>query len=143
MRASRINAVTSAVSAETNAPMSKRPTIVFYSPDLDFCVSLRLLLQGEYEMVTITDPRMLLATAKDFKPELVIVDCIPTESMRSRFEEIRRDNPRVRILSFYAGRFDDSRIQQRILQLADVAFSKPIDLPEVTERIHELVMQHV
>ncbi|HEV8539386.1 MAG TPA: hypothetical protein VGR15_10765 [Bacteroidota bacterium] len=122
---------------------ARQPTIVFYSPDMDFCVSFRLLLQNQYTMVTITDPGMLLMTARDFMPEVVIVDCLPTEKMKIRFEVLRRENPHVRILSFYASRFDDRGGHEDLRQSVDAAFSKPLDLAEVTESIHDLMTQSV
>jgi DNA-binding NarL/FixJ family response regulator len=120
----------------------KYHTIVFYSPDMDFCVSLRLLFQDRYNMITITDPRMLQMTVREFKADLVIVDSLPTEKLKLQFEIMKRENPRVHILSFYASRFNDKRIHQFIRQSVDAAFSKPIDLAEVTQSIHELMGQN-
>src|ERR1041385_258593 len=120
----------------------KYHTIVFYSPDMDFCVSLRLLFQDRYNMITITDPRMLQMTVREFKADLVIVDSLPTEKLKLQFEIMKRENPRVHILSFYASRFNDKRIHQFIRQSVDAAFSKPIDLAEVTKSIHELMGQN-
>ena len=124
----------------TGAVTAKAPTIVFYSPDLDFCISLRLLFQDQYNMVTITDPRMLLMTVRDLGADLVIVDSLPTEKMRHRFEIMKRENSQLRILSFYASSFDDKKMHKLIRSSVDAAFSKPIDLAEVTESIHELMM---
>lgn len=117
--------------------------IVFYSPDMDFCVSLRLLLQDQYKMATITDPKMLLMTVREFKPDLVIVDGMMTEMMMRRIEIMKQENPRIHIVSFYASRFDDNGHHQRFHQLVDAAFSKPIDLAEVTRSIHEMVARNI
>ena len=138
MSATKLNHV------EKNIPVEageKHLTIVLYSPDMDFCFSLRLLLQDRYNMVTITDHRMLLMTVRDFKADLVIVDSVLTDKMVSRFEAMKRENPQVRILLFYVSRFDDKRVHDFIRQSVDEAFSKPIDLTEVTESIHELMAQ--
>lgn len=129
---------------EVLVPTAEKPhTIVFYSTDMDFCVSLRLLFQDRYNMVTITDPRMLLMTVREFKTDLVIVDSLPTEKMKRRFEIMKHENPNVHILSFYVPRFDDQRIHQDIRQSVDAAFSKPLDLAEVTQSIHELMGHNV
>jgi DNA-binding response OmpR family regulator len=117
------------------------PIVLLYSPDMDFCMSLRLLFQDRYHMVTITDPKMLLMTAREFKPDLVIVDSLPTEMMRRRFEMIKQENPGVRIMSFYASQFHNKQVREYFRRSVDAAFSKPIDLREVIASINELIFQ--
>jgi DNA-binding response OmpR family regulator len=115
------------------------PTIVFYSGDVDFCISFRFLFQDQYRMITVTELKELLSTVKEFHPDLVIVDGTVTETMQKRFEAMKHDNPHLRIMSLYASRFDNARVRDRIRNFVDAAFSKPIDLSEITESIHALV----
>lgn len=117
----------------------KRSTIVLYSPDLDFCVCLRMLFQGQYNMITITDPAMLLMTVRDFKADIVIVDNVLTERMMGRLQIMRRENPRICIVSFYVSCFFDRRNYEVIRHFVDIAFSKPLDLADVEQSIHEAV----
>jgi hypothetical protein len=118
------------------------PTIVLYSPDIDFCLSMRMLLQDHYRIVTTTDVRMLQTMVHAFVPELVIVDGLPIEIVRRRFEPLRKEHPRLRIMFFYATLFDHSWTQQHVREFVDVAFSKPIDLSDILESIRELIPQH-
>ncbi|MBI5216857.1 MAG: hypothetical protein HY960_13980 [Ignavibacteriae bacterium] len=115
-------------------------TIVLYSPDMDLCLSLRMLFQEQYNIVTTTEPEIMMMMVKSFKPELVIVDAPPTDRMRFRFAQMRKENPRVHIMIFYASFFDNPRLHDFIRQSVDAAFSKPIDLTEVTKQINEFTM---
>jgi len=118
----------------------KRKTIVLYSSDMDFCMSLRLLFQEQYRMITTTDVGMLLPTIRAFQPDLVIADAIPTDRMRSRFETMRRENPGIRIMLFYAPRMGQQALHEYVRSFTDVALTKPLDLEEVTEEIEHLMV---
>ena len=56
----------SAVRATGQNHSHEKETIVLFSPDMDFCMSLRLLYQEKYEMVTTTDPEMILVLVTGF-----------------------------------------------------------------------------
>jgi DNA-binding response OmpR family regulator len=114
-------------------------TIVFCSRDIDFCASIRFLFQDRFRVITITDPNQLLSTVEEFQPNLVIIDSIMSEKMRRRFEMIKRANPNVRIISFYAARLNNKSVDESGMDVVDRAFSKPLDLSEITESIHALI----
>ena len=114
-------------------------TIVFYSPDMDFCLSLQLLLQDRYNVVTTTDADMLLMMVRTFEPNLVIVDGVPTERMRNRIEKMKSEFPHLHVMFFYVHRIGDRHYRDIIWKSVDAAFSKPVDLAEVTDRIQKLV----
>lgn len=90
-------------------------------------------------MITVTEPKELFSTVQEFHPDLVIIDGTLTETMQRRLEAMKRENPRLRIMSLYAARFDAAQMRQRNLHVVDAAFSKPLDLSEITESIHALV----
>lgn len=118
----------------------QQKTILLFSPDLDLCVSLRLLLQSQYHVVTTTDPDMLIALSCAYHPELIIVDSPPTRPMRQRFETIRKECPHTQFMMFYVSMFDDDRVRETVRETVDAAFSKPFDLQEVTQSIDHLLM---
>jgi DNA-binding NarL/FixJ family response regulator len=120
-------------------PDEQLHTIVFYSPDMDFCLSLQLLFQDRYNVVTTTDADMLLMMVRTFEPNLVIVDGIPTERMRNRIEKMKSEFPHLHVMFFYVHRIGDKRYREAMWKSVDAAFSKPVDLAEVTERIQSLV----
>ncbi len=74
------------------------------------------------------------------KPELVIVDSLPTERMRQRFTRMRLEHPGIRIMIFYASSLETMVHHELVRQSVDAAFSKPIDLPEVIKRIGEFAL---
>ena len=124
-----------------NRVTKKTFTVLLYSPDIDFCASFRFLFQDRYNVVTITDPKMLLGTVHELNPALVIVDSAITELMRHRFEIMKCENPHIRIMLLYAVHFNDNRIREDIRHSVDAAFSKPIDLSELTASMGALMSQ--
>jgi hypothetical protein len=118
-----------------------RQTVLFYSPDVDFCVSMRLLFQDRYHVVTLSDPEMLMLTVGEFHPYLMIVDSAPTKTMLRRFEMIKREHPRIHIMSFYAPQFLTGIGARDNFRCVDAAFSKPIDLAEVTKSMSEMMAE--
>lgn len=125
---------TPAQGLHTQDDESKR-TIVLYSPDTDFCVSLRMLFQETYNIVTTTEPDIMMMLVKSFKPDVVIVDSLPTAKMQERFALMRKFHPGVHIMIFYASSMESNIHHELIRQSVDAAFSKPIDLTEVMKSI--------
>ena len=124
---------------QVDAAEEKAPSILLYSPDMDFCMSLRLLFQNRYTVRTTTDPQMLLLMMREFDPQLAIVDGLPTARMKRWLERIREESSHVRIMFFYVPRFNDRDTRDYIRNAVDAAFAKPVDLTEVTHRIEELI----
>lgn len=121
----------------------EQQAIVLYSPDMDYCMSLRLLFQDRYNMITTTDVNMLVTIVNAFQPDLVIIDALPTERMRRRVEMMKRANAAMRVMFFYTQRFADSDVHEFLRTSVDAVFSKPVDLAEITERIRELFEREV
>ena len=127
-------------------PLSERsdaaPTIILYSSDMDFCISLRMLLQDRYRIATTTDVNMLLTMVHSFQPALVIVDGLPIEMVKHRFDVMRKESPQMHIMFFYAPLLNNRWYHELVRKSVDAAFSKPIELSEVMESICELAQQH-
>jgi hypothetical protein len=120
---------------------ASRRTVLFYSPDIDFCVSMRLLFQDRYHVVTVSDPEMVVVAAREFQPYLMVVDSPPTKSMTGRFEQIKREFPKTQIISFYAPQFNRATESRSTFPWVDAAFTKPIDLAEVTKHMSEMMSE--
>lgn len=125
---------------DAKAPNSRR-TMMFYSPDLDFCVSMRLLFQDRFNVVTVSDPDLVMVAVRDYRPYLMIVDSAPTKTMVHRFEVIKQEFPQIRIMTFYAPHLHSDRISRSSFRCVDAAFSKPIDLAEVTKSMNEMLAE--
>ncbi len=117
----------------------ERQSIVLYSPDMDYCMSLRLLFQDRYNMITTTDASMVVTIVNAFQPDLVIIDALPTLRMRRRVELMKRNNAGLRVMIFCTQRISDQEVHEFLRISVDAVFSKPVDLVEITDRIHELV----
>jgi hypothetical protein len=115
--------------------------VLFYSPDVDFCVSMRLLFQDRYHVITVSEPEMVLGAVREFRPYLMVVDSAPTKSMMNRFEQIKREFPRTRIISLYAPPFYRATESRTTFPWVDAAFTKPIDLAEVTKYMSEAMSE--
>ena len=114
-----------------NAPeREERQAIVLYSPDMDYCMSLRLLFQDRYNMITTTDVNMVVTIVNAFQPDLVIIDALPTLRMRRRVEMMKRSNADLRVMFFCTQRFSDQETHDFIRSSVDAVFSKPVDLVE-------------
>ncbi len=122
------------------SPSELKRTIILYSPDMDFCVSLRMLLQNTYDVLVTTEPDILMMMVKSFAPDVVIVDGLLTERMKQRFSIMRKEHPSVRIMMFYAVSMESPAQHESIRQFVDAAFSKPIDIVEVLDRIKVFAM---
>lgn len=132
-----------AISKKPAAPPGGKPqrTVLFYSPDVDFCVSMRLLFQDRYNVVTVSDPEMVMVTVREFHPYLLVVDSAPTKTMLGRFEQIKREYPQTRIMSFYAPHFNVTPESRTTFRWVDAAYTKPIDLAEVTKHMSEMMSE--
>ncbi len=119
-----------------------KKTILLYSPDMDFCLSLSMLLQDRFNIVTTTDDDMLYDLAQSLQPVLLIADAIPTFRLRYRFEQLKEELPGLRIVMFYVSRVNTRAIQHEIRRFVDAAYSKPVDIEELTKCIHTMVWQN-
>ncbi len=117
----------------------KQETILLYSPDMDLCLSLQLYFQDRYDVITITDPELLLTTVRTFHPSLLIIDALPTQRMQDRFGSIKRERPDVRIIVFYGSHVGRDHFHQHEQSLVDVALSKPIEIEELARWMETLV----
>ncbi|MFI5252608.1 MAG: hypothetical protein ACHQQQ_09295 [Bacteroidota bacterium] len=117
-------------------------SIVLYSSDVDFCISFMLLFQDRYNVMTTSDVEMLTLAVEQYHPDLVIADAVPNERMTHRFDQIKHEHPNLPIILFYVSRLEHPMLKENIVKYVDAMFSKPIDIPEVTRRINELVMRN-
>jgi len=113
-------------------------TIVLFSRDIDFCVSLQLLLEDRYHVVTTTDPEMILLLAETFAADLIVADAHPSEQMRRRFQTVKLLQRAPAIMMFYVSYPENNRFREMFRSTVDALFSKPLDLIEVMKRIDTL-----
>jgi AmiR/NasT family two-component response regulator len=110
-------------------------TIVLYSPDLDFCVSLTMLFQDRYRIVTTTDLDMMVTFVNTYQPSVVLADTSPTPRTLNRFLGMKQRDPQVHIALLTVPQSHDSRLRIEIKNTVDAVFHKPIDITELCDFI--------
>src|SRR5258707_6150079 len=85
----------------TVPPSDRDPkSVVVYSPDMDFWVSLQLALEDNYQIMTTTNAEMLMTLVKTFNPNLVIIRAVPSQKVRELLMLMKGALPKLRIMFF-------------------------------------------
>jgi DNA-binding response OmpR family regulator len=124
--------------AHEGAPGHKMNTIVMYSPDVDFCMSLTLYFQDKYIIVTTTDGNTLPALVETYHPALVIADALPTSWILRLFDTWKEAHPEMRVMLFRVWRYEDRKREAAINKSIDYVLYKPIDIDFVAHVINDL-----
>ncbi len=114
-------------------------TIVLYGSDKDLCASLQMLFQDRYEIVTACDYASLIAAVDAASPALLIADVLPTERIGALFGQLKHAHPTLKIVLFYAPRYNDKPLLESIRRHVDSVLYKPVDLETVTNRVTDFV----
>ncbi|HZY10290.1 MAG TPA: hypothetical protein VFF29_03975 [Bacteroidota bacterium] len=114
-------------------------SIVLFSSDYDFCLSLSIFFSNRYRIIMTTDAVMLPLIVKDHRPDLLIADTMLTENMKRRFTMMRKENPNLHIMLFYVSYFGQRLAMDDVHQYVDVMFPKPVDLEEVSQNVRKLI----
>lgn len=118
---------------------ARKHTVVLYSPDIDFCMSLSMFFQDMYKIITTTDPEMMLEIVKGYQPDLAIVDASPSDRMNHRFEIMKREDDRLRIMLLHVPRVEGPPLHLQRTPHVDAMLSHPIDLTDVMEQVDFLL----
>ena len=113
-------------------------TIVMYSPDVDFCMSLTLYFQDKYVVVTTTEGNTLPSLVETHKPSLVIVDALPTSWILHLFDTWKTAYPEMRVMLFRVWRYEDRKREAMIHKSIDFVLYKPIDIEFVAHIVDGL-----
>ena len=113
-------------------------TIVMYSPDVDFCMSLTLYFQDKYVVVTTTDGNTLPALVETYRPSLVIADALPTRWILRLFDTWKEGHPEMRVMLFRVWRYEDRKREAAIHRSIDYVLYKPIDIDFVANIVSDL-----
>jgi DNA-binding NtrC family response regulator len=116
-----------------------KKTILIYSPDQNFCVSLYMLFQDKYNVVTTTNAAMLESFITHYSASLVIVDESPSKDMIERLDTIKRSSANLPIIMVYVYSQKEFRLDMEIRNHVDSIFYKPFDVSAVSKHIDELL----
>ena len=124
--------------------MTKR-VLVVEDNELNLKLFCDLLRAHEFAAEPVRDGRDAMARARDFSPELIIMDIqMPHVSGFELIEELKADEALRRIpimaVTAYAGREDEDRIRAAG---ADAYVSKPISLARFVQEVSALLPEAV
>jgi len=112
---------------------------IFYSPDLNLCVSLLLYFQDKYRVTTTTDIEALKLIAARPACDLIIIDSEPTRPIDQLCRLIKQENPESALILTYVYKTSLQETERNLKNYVDAFFYKPVDLVEVTKTLNELV----
>ena len=127
--------------ADTRNPIGEitRKTIVVYSPSMDFCVSMRILLENQCAVFTTTDSQLFLTFARTIRPDFLIVDAYPSSQLRKCFEMVKREQPRIGILLILPSRLSERKNLGDFRLLVDGLLEEPVTLRVMKKTLTELM----
>lgn len=117
----------------------KKKTILINSPDPNFCVSLSMLFQDRYNVITTTNPGTLNSFVQQYVADLVIVDAVPSARLIERLDSLKGLNQQLRIIMLYVYSAKEVQLDMTIRNHVDSVFYKPFDLAPFSQRIDELL----
>lgn len=117
----------------------QKPTILIYSPDLNFCFSLSMLFQDRYAVVTTTHAGLLETFADHYAADLVIVDASPSEKMLERLSVLKSRKGSLPVLMLYVYSARETALDATARERADSVLYKPFDAGDLARRVGELL----
>jgi len=112
---------------------------IFYSPDLNLCVSLLLYFQDRYKVTTTTDLDILQVIAVKPGCDLIIIDAEPDLNIEHLCRIIRQRNEKATLILTYVYKSSLQDMEKNIRLTTDAVFYKPVDLVEVTKKLNQIV----
>jgi hypothetical protein len=112
---------------------------IFYSPDLNLCVSLLLYFQDKYRVTTTTDIEVLKIIATRPSCNLIIIDAEPDRHIENLCRLIKTENVNSSLILTYVFKTQIKDFEKNLRLYTDAVFYKPVDLVEVTKTLNSLV----
>jgi CheY-like chemotaxis protein len=127
---------------ERGGPMGKKRILVIDdAADFTKLVKRNLELTGEYEVRAENSGALGLAAAKEFKPDLILLDIAMPDMDGYEIASAVRDDKSLKYTSiiFITGKdLDSNSIQERISKLGAYGYiNKPCDFQDILEKIKE------
>ncbi len=128
------------INPKISSKVDEKRTLILFSPDMDFSASFSMLFQDKFKVITTTDAGILTSIIKLIKPQLLIIDAIPSASMKEWIQIYKKENPQMKIVLFYVSWYNQSDTDKKWVELVDATFCPPIDLNEVNKRINQFFL---
>jgi DNA-binding response OmpR family regulator len=112
---------------------------IFYSPDLNLCVSLLLYFQDKYKVTTTTDLEVLNLLSINPTFDIIIIDADPNKQILNLCHTIKEENKKSSLILTYVFKNQIKDTEKSLRLYADAIFYKPVDLEEVTKNLNLIV----
>lgn len=105
---------------------------------MDFCMSLTMLFQNQYNVITTTDINLLSTIVKSIKPSLVIADTQPSDELKNRIDDIHLEIPELPVILFCVSSQVNKYFEEKVCKSVNAYFFKPVDINELSNKIKDL-----
>ncbi|MBI1770348.1 MAG: hypothetical protein HYR67_18415 [Bacteroidetes bacterium] len=115
-------------------------TILVYSPDIELCMSVHMMFEPQYRVLTTTDIGMLGEMASSHQPDMLVVDAPPSYVILRQLEAIKRAQPSMAIIALTPARSSDWVLFNVYFPTIDTICSKQFtetELRHVVDRLFE------
>jgi len=119
------------------------PRILIVDDERDFVELVQFRLAGlGYELIVANDGVQALTQARQFKPNLILLDILlPDLDGLSVCEILRRQPSTKKIPVIFMSALSGDITRRTVAMHADDFFTKPLDLPRLERRIADLLHQ--
>jgi DNA-binding NtrC family response regulator len=120
--------------------LSKKKRILVIDPDEEFCRSIRLYLEEDYQVTTrqgfdYFDYSIILN-----KIDLLIMEAdLADARLIHLIKQIRHNHPAIRIIIMYVYFPPDKTIEKALVEDADDIISKPFDVDILQQKVNSLL----
>ncbi len=119
-------------------PAKKR--VLIYSQDPDFCISLTLLFQDEYDVASTTLLSEVGEKIGSGQADLLVADSSSSLSeMYQKIEDIKKREPSFPVVLLYVYRLENKDIESNLRRFVSALFYKPIDIMQLSDTVHSLL----
>lgn len=118
---------------------SRNNKILIYSPDVDLCNSISMLLQPEYEIKYLTISLNDVETDTD----ILIVDVpVSDGGLIKNLERIKSKQPNIKILLLYVYKIYDREKEEMYKAYSDILLYKPIEVNQLIFAVKNLIFKN-
>lgn len=115
--------------------------VLFYSPDFSLCYSLLVYLQDKYNVTSSTDLNILKSLSHNGDFDLLVIDSEPDSRVEQLCAEIRRANPKLKIILTYVYDKKMNLAESRVKKIITGVLYKPYDLTEFTKFLPSIISE--
>ena len=119
-------------------PAGQKRSVVLYSPDPDFCLSLSMMWKDEFDLVTTTDDDMINTLVQSIQPDVLLAEAMPTLRLQRKFEFLKARIPELRIVMICTAEIKNDEFSERLRRFVDAMYTEPLDIVKFCKCVHSL-----